>query len=698
MSLTPTASAEHAQQPHPLDPSTASELTEAVKIIQERFPNQQLFFHAGGLAEPPKVVLRKFLRAERAGQKVTPPPRCIDLMFYIAKTPRLFEATVNVTEKKVEKVDELPRSKMAPLNPEECNTICDLIYKSEELKKEAERLNVPLDHIVAEPWDLARDADGEIDRKAQVFMFLRDPNNNDLDSNPYAHPLDFLAIVDLNGEQDKIASMPRLPLGVRADGKDEPKDGFKLGSAAEPEYAHHLQKSKPRTSLKPLRVVQPEGPSFHLDGNLIHWEKWRFRIGFNWREGLVLYDITFDGREVFHRISLSEMVVPYGDPRAPLHRKSAFDLGNLGAGFCANNLGLGCDCLGVIKYFDADLLGFDGKPYKSENVVCMHEIDAGIQWKHTNWRTGNASVVRRRQLQLQTIITVANYEYCFYYNFDQSGEIAFDVLATGILSTTPVDPDNKEPCEFGTRVGYGVLGPYHQHIFNLRIDPCIDGDGNSLQVVDSVPMPLDENNPHGIGYKTESRIVKQSGTEESDIAKGRAFKIINPNKINPTSLQPVGYKLSTINSQKILAHPSSWHARRSQFGEHPIWVTKYRDGELFASGTYTNQSEGDDGLKYWVERKDNVENDDIVVWHSFSFTHNPRPEDFPVMPAEVARVMLKPNSFFEYNPTLDVPPSSQLFNQSILYENAKKEDALQSATKGMSETSVKDDKCCNSRL
>lgn len=41
------------------------------------------------------------------------------------------------------------------------------------------------------------------------------------------------------------------------------------------------------------------------------------------------------------------------------------------------------------------------------------------------------------------------------------------------------------------------------------------------------------------------------------------------------------------------------------------------------------------------------------------------------MPAEVARVMLKPNSFFEYNPTLDIPPSSQAFNQSVLYDDTK---------------------------
>ncbi len=41
--------------------------------------------------------------------------------------------------------------------------------------------------------------------------------------------------------------------------------------------------------------------------------------------------------------------MPYADPRAPYHRKQAFDFGDGGLGNAVNNLTLGCDCLGVIK-------------------------------------------------------------------------------------------------------------------------------------------------------------------------------------------------------------------------------------------------------------------------------------------------------------------------------------------------------------
>lgn len=40
-----------------------------------------------------------------------------------------------------------------------------------------------------------------------------------------------------------------------------------------------------------------------------------------YREGLTLHDVRYDGQDLFHRLSISDMTVPYGDPRAPLHRK-----------------------------------------------------------------------------------------------------------------------------------------------------------------------------------------------------------------------------------------------------------------------------------------------------------------------------------------------------------------------------------------
>lgn len=334
-------------------------------------------------------------------------------------------------------------------------------------------------------------------------------------------------------------------------------------------------------------------------------------------------------------------------------------------------------CLsGAIKYFDAWHNNAKGEPVKLPNVVCCHEQDDGILWKHTNFRTQNAVVARSRILVLQTIITVSNYEYIFAFHFGQDASIHYEVRATGILSTVPseVDPVNNVP--YGTRVAPGVLAPYHQHLFSLRMDTAIDGHSNSLVVEESKALAVDDpdvHNDYGIGYVTESRYIDRESGHDLDFTKNRTFKIVNENRINPITRTPVGFKLLPSYSQMLLADPRSYHARRSEFAQHAVWVTRYEDNDYFPAGKYTMQSSGGDGIASAISKRNaggsppSVRNSDIVLWHTFGSTHNPRIEDWPVMPSEKMTVGLKPVNFFEGNPGIDVAPSTQEMNKSVLY-------------------------------
>ena len=61
------------------------------------------------------------------------------------------------------------------------------------------------------------------------------------------------------------------------------------------EYVPHLVPGlRLRDDLKPLEIIQPEGASFTLDGNVLRWQKWSLRVGFNHREGLVLHTVGYD--------------------------------------------------------------------------------------------------------------------------------------------------------------------------------------------------------------------------------------------------------------------------------------------------------------------------------------------------------------------------------------------------------------------
>lgn len=256
------------------------------------------------------------------------------------------------------------------------------------------------------------------------------------------------------------------------------------------------------------------------------------------------------------------MTVPYVDPRPPFHRKQAFDLGDVGAGTTANQLALGCDCLGVIKYFDGFAINRAGDAVQQKNVICMHEQDDGLLWKHTNYRTGSAVAVRSRVLILQTILTVSNYEYIVNWRFDQAGAVHLELRATGILSTQHIDAGKTSP--YGTVVAPGVLAASHQHIFSIRVDPSLEGGNNSIAYDDTVPLPFETEadktiNPYGVGAVQKKTFFETEGFADLDPNSNRIFKIVNEDVYNPVSKTPVAYKVNR-NRTKLRVEAEGCHA------------------------------------------------------------------------------------------------------------------------------------------
>lgn len=267
----------------------------------------------------------------------------------------------------------------------------------------------------------------------------------------------------------------------------------------------------------------------------------------------------------------------------------------------------------------------------TKNAICLHEQDEGINWKHTNWRTGRAVVTRRRVLVFQFIITLANYEYVFAFKFDQAAGITVESRATGIVSVVNIDKGKTAP--WGNVVSPGTLAQNHQHLFCVRIDPAVDGHNNTLVQEESLPVEMDpKTNPNGNLYEVRKTPITTSSHLDLNPFTNRVFKVLNRAKMNPISGRPVGYKITTPPTQMLLADPKSIQARRGLFAKHPLWVSKYKDAELYAAGRYTMLGRDErGGLQDIVARNDSVEDEDIVVWSCFGLTHNPRVEDWPVM-------------------------------------------------------------------
>ncbi|KAI9924111.1 hypothetical protein MW887_007351 [Aspergillus wentii] len=642
---------------HPFDPITPGEIQLAVRILEAAFPGVPLRQKRIDVQEPIKSEVVPYIEAERLRKPLpAKPTRLLFALFHRLDSGAFYKALINADSKSIVYAKELPREVQGPVDIDEMIDIEKLCMEHPAVKAEIEKLKLPPGMAVCnDPWMYGSDDPTETRRLFQCFMYMvavDHPQNNH-----YSLPCKFSPV--FNGLTHELVRMDYLPGG--SDAQVMETRPWKPVNTVQ--YAHDLLDEPLRQDLKPYIAQQPEGPSFSADGNSIYWQKWRFRVGFNNRE-------------------VSEMTVPYGDPRAPYHRKQAFDVGDVGFGLNANQLSLGCDCLGHIKYFDGYRTDAKGQPVLLKNVICMHEQDNGIQHKHTNYRSGAATVVRNRQLVLQMICTVANYEYIFAYIFDQAANVELEVRATGILSTVPFDNENGATVSWGTNVGPGVMAPFHQHMFSLRIDPAIDGFKNTVYYEDSVPLPENENNPWLVGYTTEQTVLDKSGTANTSVDRHRVFKIRNDKITNPITYKPVAYKLQTAPSQMLLVNKKAMGYQRAEFASKPIWVTKYQDDELYAAGEFTNQSRRANGVETWVQRNDTTENEDVVLWHTFGLTHNPRIEDFPVMPMERISVMLKPDGFFTKNPALDVPQSTQAFNKSTLHPEAVAVDSCCSSAGG----------------
>ncbi|EXJ80880.1 primary-amine oxidase [Capronia epimyces CBS 606.96] len=646
---------------HPLDPITPAEIRQAVQILRDRYPNDQIRFKLVDIFECPKAEVVPYLEKQRLGQTLpAPPARRARIYFHLARNPHLLnKARVNVTAGLVEAVESLP-DVQGPVDFDEWLAVQNACNAHPRVLEEVERLKLPPGaKVVNDPWAYGTDDAKERRRLFQCWMYI--VLNGDPEANHYSLPAPFSPVFD--AVTNELQWIDYLPMG--ADDERESTRPWEPVPAVE--YSTNLlDVNTMRKDLKPLQVVQPQGPSFQVEGRNVSWQKWKFNVGWTMREGPVLQNVTYDGRSTFYRLSLSEMTVPYGDPRSPYHRKQAFDLGDSGLGMMSNSLKLGCDCLGLIKYFDGYRVTSTGSVVTMPNVVCMHEVDAGVGWKHTNFRSGTTSVVRNRQLVIQCTATVANYEYIFAFILDQAANIHFELRATGIVSTMPIKQGVQVP--WGTIVAPGVLAGNHQHLFSIRIDPAIDGHNNTVVCQDVVPAEETDPDPYGCAFKARETEITQAGGYTLDVDKSRLYKIENTSSINPISGKPVAYKLHAIPSQMMIMKPWTFNWKRGQFASKPIWVTKYQDDELWAAGEFTNQSREDTGLAVWAKRPDNVQDTDVVLWHSFGLTHLPRPEDFPVMPQEMMTVTLKPSNFFALNPSNDVPRSNQAVNQSTLVE------------------------------
>lgn len=324
LSRSQTSPAFRAERPHPLQLVTPSEVSLGSSVVRKLVHDRdaangtttRFRFKSISLHDPPKALLLPYLDAEANG--VAPSqrpyvPRCLEIIWSANNESVVTESIISLDARQEIAHTVAGAGQHGSNDRFEVRSAGERILAHPKVKDAVKQLHLADDVIIGcDSWMYGADRDSNNDthKYIQGLLYARAPGNHP-DSNQYSYPLPFSPLYDSN--LDDVVRIVPLATG----GKE---DGMAYGTApdhpmahCEPNEYHQELLNETRKDLKPLQVVQPEGPSFTVtDGNCVAWQKWRFRVGFNFREGLTVHDVRYDQRRLFYRLSVSEMTVPYG--------------------------------------------------------------------------------------------------------------------------------------------------------------------------------------------------------------------------------------------------------------------------------------------------------------------------------------------------------------------------------------------------
>ncbi len=636
---------------YPLNPLTADEINQVRHILKiSGHVTQNTRFQEMTLKEPAKDQVWNW----KPGIKL---PRLALVVALQGK--RVFESIVDLDKNQLVSWQEV-QDVQGMILRDDWDTVQKAVTASEEYKKALKKRGITdISKVIATPLSVGYfgPKDKSADPKKRLLKSVAYVDTGD--GNFWAHPIENLvAVVDL--EQKKVIQIQDggvIPVPMT-------NDAYAMGD-----------KTSQREPATPLEIVQTKGPSFHVNGNKVEWQHFSFHFRIDPRVGPIISTVTYNDhghkRKIMYQGNLGGMMVPYGDPSVGWYFKTYMDAGEYGLGNLGRPLIVGSDVPANAKLFDAILVDYQGKPYVSHQVLGLFERDGGPEWTHNDFLTGTTESRDRRELVLRFITTIGNYDYIFDWVFMQNGAIRIDAGASGIeavkavASKTIHDSNAHNDTRHGTLVRHHLVGIYHQHIYNFRLDLDIDGMKNNVAELAARAEVPTNNTYRNSAIVVDKKIYQheleaaQKWTDPSKI-----LLVMNTEKENkqgyPTGFQIIPYAGGTqAFAENLLFTTDSYLAKRVAFSGKHFWVTPYDANENYPEGKYINQSTKETGLGLWTQQNRSIVNKDIVVWVTTGVTHIPRAEEWPMLPTEWVSVMLKPFNFFDRTPTLDLLKPAQ---------------------------------------
>lgn len=613
----------------PLDPLTADEIDTTFAVIEAnpKFP-AGAYFPTVTLKEPPKSELL-------AWSPGAPFRREAFANVFDRPANRLFEVVVDLKAKKVRSWVEKTGVQPPVFGSE--YTDADTVVRGDPRWVHAMQIrNVNPDDVYLDVW-----AAGDVllpdvppnTRLVRAVSFYSDGL-----ANPYDRPIEGVIVtVDMN----------HLKVVDFVDSGIKPVQKAITGDA-----------TTTRTGLKPLIVKQPQGPSFKIKGNEVSWQGWHFRVGYEQRGGMVVHEIGYEHngvvRPIIQRLAQTEVYVPYAIPDKNWVWRAALDYGEYNLGQWMEFQQVDVDVPENAVFFDEVApsdLGSAGDPGAIElpHAIAMYERDAGVLWDRTDPTSLEKDARQGRELVLVGAYPNGNYTYITEYDFRLDGSIG--VYASGIGTTLNRGiSSNGADEQYGGTVANKIAAPNHQHFFNFRVDFDVDGTANRLveENIQSVPSSF------GNAFAQQGTVIGSEGFRDTNPSSERHWVIESTTNKNALG-EPTAYALEPGRTAIPYSDPNWEPLRHAQFAQHQLWVTQYRDGELYPVGDYPNGGAAGEGLPKYVADHQSVNGKDLVVWYTGAFTHDTRVEDYPTMSRETIGFQIVPDGFFDEYPALDVP-------------------------------------------
>ena len=640
MALLPGAASLHAQPAHPLDPLTESEYAVVIQALKAAdHVDDRSRYPLIALQPPDKGGVYRWSPGETFTRKA----------FAIVKNGGdTFETVIDIDSATVESWRRVDGVQPSILLTEDWQKAQAYVRSNPEWQAAIRKRGVDPGAVVCIPNTVGFFGDDHGGRRLVKVMSY---DSGGIE-NFWGRPIEgLIVVVDL----DERAVVEIIDQGVRpVPNAPSDFDEESVGKLRKPPNA--------------ISIDQPDGASFDVNGHVVRWQKWQFHFRMDPRLGLVVSKVSYedDGRErpILYEGSLSELFVPYMDPDMGWYFRTFMDAGEYGIGKLAVELSPGLDCPETTVLFPAVFADDWGETYVEERVIGLFERYAGdIAWRHTEAVTGQTEVRRRTELVLRFITAIGNYDYIFDWVFRQNGSIKVRVGASGgalvkaVPSSKLSDSDSATDTEFGHLIAEHTVAINHDHFFCYRLDLDVDGPNNSFLHERLKTRSVERRgSPRKSVWAIDSNTAATEGEAKFriDLTKPTLWRVINPN-VEGSLGYPVSYHLKAGANAVTLLNPDDYPQRRAGFTDYHLWVTPHDPHELYAAGTYPNQSQGGDGLPKWTSAHRGIVNTDIVLWYTVGFHHVVRAEDWPVLPVSWHEFELRPFDFFDRNPAIDIP-------------------------------------------